>query len=142
MKPIRHTVLDCETFEGWVEGKVEIEFAEDLCGKVPHVGCGGASKSKYVSRKTGQTVFVLERHGMCSGDAYSNDVWLFAADFTAEEAARFLKKWDKNICYETPRHVIVMATIYKAFLAGYSTDDAPVCTFKDMTEAINWADAQ
>lgn len=97
MKQMKHTVLDCETFEGWVEGKVEVEFSEDLCGKVPHVGCGGASKSKYVSRKTGKTVFVLERNGMYSGDAYSNDVWLFEEDFTADDARLFLEEWDRRI---------------------------------------------
>lgn len=150
MKPIKYASLDCQTFEEWANGKVSVEPVEDLCHKVPHVGFGGASKSKYVSAKTGNTVYVLERNGMYSCDAYSNDVWLFEADFTAEEADAFLKKWDKNICYETEKHVVVMATKfieiketpYKVFASGHGIDDAPIGTFTDMDEAIKWADAQ
>lgn len=101
MKPIKHAILDCETFEAFADGKVNVELVEDLCGKVPHVGFGGAAKSKYVSPKTGNTVYVLERNGMYAGDAYSNDVWLFESDFTAEEACAFLQQWDSD--HDLPR---------------------------------------
>lgn len=92
---LKYDVLDCATLSDVVSKKgVIVTEIEDLSGKVPHVGYGGASKSTYVSPKTGNTVYVLERNGWYAGDAYVNDVWQFDCDFTAEEANDFIKSED------------------------------------------------
>ncbi len=61
---------------------------------MPHVGCGGASKSKYISPRDGREIYVLERNGMYAADAYANDVWQFESDFSAGEADEFLARYD------------------------------------------------
>lgn len=94
MKALKHTTLDCQTFEAYVQGRVTVTLLEDLCYKVPHAGYGGASKSSYTSPESGKTIFVLERNGWYAGDAYSNDVWLFGHDFTAEEVFAFIADFD------------------------------------------------
>lgn len=147
MNPIKHTVLDCETFDSFCAGKVDVKLVEDLCYKVPHGGYGGASKSSYAN-KTGKTILVLERNDWYSGDAYANDVWLFEEDFTADEAAEFIKDWDKQIRYKTATHVIIETTKsretapYKAFKADYVYNDEFLATFATLEDAIKWADAQ
>lgn len=94
MKALNYNQLDCETYAAAVAGKVEVIELEDLSGKVPHVGFGGASKSSYVSPNTGKTIFVLERNNTYAADAYYNDVWQFDHDFTATEAADFIRAHD------------------------------------------------
>ena len=96
MKEIKYHLLDCQTFTEAMRGKVEVIELEDLTGKVPHVGYGGASKSKYFSPKTDRWIYVLERNGWYAGDAYANDVWQFDNDFTADEARRFIEDWDRS----------------------------------------------
>jgi hypothetical protein len=93
MDYVKHVVLDCQTYAEAVKDKVTVVELEDLTGKVPHVGYGGASKSSYSSPITGRTVYVLERNGSVAPDAYVNDVWLFMDDFSAEDAAKFLSEW-------------------------------------------------
>ena len=98
MTPIKHISLDCQTFVDAFKQQypqVEVRELENLTGKVPHVGFGGASKSYYLSPKSGRAIYVLERNGQYAPDAYNNDVWQFREDFTAEEAAEFLKGIDK-----------------------------------------------
>jgi hypothetical protein len=93
MKALKHVELDCQMFSGYAGDQVKIESVEDLSGKVPHVVMGGAQKSMYISQKTGKPVWVLERNEWYAGDAYTNDVWLFDADFSIEEAAAFIRDW-------------------------------------------------
>jgi hypothetical protein len=95
MKPLKFFSLDCQTFADALKNKINLVFLEDLSGKIPHVGYGGAGKSKYISPKSGKEIFVLEVNGWYDADAYINDVWQFEKDFTAEEATEFLKKWKK-----------------------------------------------
>lgn len=83
--------LDSTTFSQAIKSLgVEVIEVEDLSGKVPHVGFGGASKSYYISPKTGKKIYVLEQNGAYAADAYINRVWQFEEDFTVEEAYRFL----------------------------------------------------
>ena len=91
IRPIKHDTLDCTTLAD-VLGRsgIQVTELEDLSDKVPHVGYGGAGKSKYTSPKSGSTIFVLERNGLYAPDAYLNDVWQFNKDFTTEEAKEFL----------------------------------------------------
>lgn len=93
---IKHSQLDCQTLADALRGRVEVQEIQDLTGLVPHVGAGGASKSIYVSPKTGRTVYVLERNGMYAPDAYLNDVWQFADDFSVDEAREYLDMWDNR----------------------------------------------
>lgn len=104
MNPLKFAELDSQTFAEAVRDKVDVVELEDLTGKVPHVGYGGALKSKYVSPKTGRTIYVLEQSGMYDIDAYINKVWQFDRDFTVEEAAEFLKRYEqsKNAPVEVP----------------------------------------
>jgi hypothetical protein len=95
IRPIKHDRIDAASFAE-VVAPIHVEHVEDLCGKVPHVGYGGASKSKYVSPKSGRTIFVLERNGMYAPDAFSNEVWHFERDFTVADAATFLKNQDSK----------------------------------------------
>lgn len=92
MEAIKHNQLDCQTLADALKGKVEVIEIADLTGLVPHVGYGGASKSTYVSPKTGKTIYVLERNGMYASDAWGNEVWQFDSDFTTADAALFLAK--------------------------------------------------
>lgn len=94
LTPLAHHQLDCQTLADALSGKVAVRELEDLTGKVPHVGYGGASKSSYVSPRTGKTIYVLERNGLYAPDAWSNDVWQFDQDFTPAEAAAFLAAVD------------------------------------------------
>ena len=94
MKHTKHVRLDCSTYADAVASLVLVEELEDLTGKVPHVGYGGASKSMYMSPKTGLPVYVLERNAVYASDAYYNDVWIFDQDFKAEEVNVFLTQWD------------------------------------------------
>lgn len=95
LMPVKYHCLDCSTFKGAVKGKIEVTEIENLSCKIPHVGYGGGSKSKYVSPK-GQTIYVLERNNWYTGDAYINDVWQFDRDFTAEEADEFITQFDQE----------------------------------------------
>ena len=95
MHPIKHNKIDSASFAD-VVAPLPVEFVEDLCGKVPHVGYGGASKSKYLAPKSGRTIFVLERNGMYAPDAFSNEVWHFEQDFTVAEASTFLNNQDSK----------------------------------------------
>ncbi len=94
MEAIKHIQLDSTTFAEVMRGTVDVVEVEDLSQKVPHVGFGGASKSRYVSPTNGDMIFVLERNGMYSPDAYINDVWQFRQDFSASDAAKFLAEID------------------------------------------------
>ena len=96
MKPIKYHCLDCETFASAVKGAVVVVLIEDLTGKVPHVGYGGASKSKYASPKSGREIFVLEVNGWYDADAYVNDVWQFEEDFSVDQAAEFVREWKER----------------------------------------------
>lgn len=96
MDAIKYNQLDSQTLSGALKGKVTVTELEDLTGKVPHAGYGGAAKSVYVSPKTSKTIYVLERNGLSSPDSYTNDVWQFEADFTAAEAASFLTAIDSS----------------------------------------------
>lgn len=100
MKAIKFNELDCQTLADALKGKVEVVELEDLSWKVPHVGYGGATKSMYVSPKSGKTVYVLERSGMYDADAFSTKVWQFDEDFTVEDAAEFLTQFDKMTAEE------------------------------------------
>lgn len=93
MNLIKHIVLDSETYADAVKSKVAVNELEDLTGKVDHVGFGGASKSHY-RLDNGVDRYVLERNGLSSPDSYTNHVWIFYDDFTANEADLFLKNWD------------------------------------------------
>ncbi len=94
MKAIKYNQLDCQMLADALKGKVTVTEIENLTGKVPHVGFGGASKSSYESPKTGKTIYVLERNGLYAPDAWINDVWQFDADFTIQEATNFLTTID------------------------------------------------
>lgn len=94
MTPILHTILDSMSFAEAVKGHVDVREELDISGFVPHAGFGGATKSSYVSPKTGKTVYVLERSGLYAPDAWTTHVWQFDADFTADEAAAFLSAQD------------------------------------------------
>lgn len=93
MNLIKHITLDSETYADAVKSKVVVTEIEDLTGKVDHVGFGGASKS-YYELDNGAERYVLERNGMSSPDSYTNNVWIFYNDFTANDAYLFLKNWD------------------------------------------------
>jgi hypothetical protein len=97
MIPLKHIELDQQTFAEIARKQgVIVESMEDLTGKVPHTGFGGAEKSKYESPSGRGTIYVLERNHWYAGDAYANDVWSFDRDFTVEEAAEFLREIDKS----------------------------------------------
>lgn len=96
MNLIKHAQLDCQTFAEAVKNKVAVTELEDLTGKVPHVGYGGASKSSYISPNSGKMIFVLERSGMYCQDAFLSDVWQFDTDFSTEEASEFIENWFKE----------------------------------------------
>lgn len=92
IKPIKHHSFDCSDLAAELEKHgVTVERVEDLTGKVWHVGAGGATKSTYVSPKSGKTIFVLEKFGMYSADAYSCESYQFEEDFTVEQADEFLR---------------------------------------------------
>jgi len=68
--------------------KIEVHVVENLSGKIPHSGSGGAEKLSYKT-KSGEDVFVLKRIEPYAGDAYFADIWHFKKDFTAKEANMF-----------------------------------------------------
>lgn len=95
MTPIKHTqLIDTTLGHELQKANVIVTEIEDLSGKVPHAAAGGAAKSSYVSPKSGRTIYILERNSVVPPDSYTNDVWQFDTDFTAEEAAQFLKDVD------------------------------------------------
>lgn len=92
IKPIKSHIFDCSDLASELKRHgVTVEQVEDLTGKVWHVGAGGATKSTYVSPKSGKTIFVLETFGMYSADAYSCESYQFEEDFTVEQADEFLR---------------------------------------------------
>ena len=95
MKAIKFNEIDCSLAEA-LRGKIDVVEVEDLSGKVPHVGYGGAAKSKYVS-PSGKTIYVLERNGMYAADGYANRVWQFEEDFSTAQAEAFiaLYEWEE-----------------------------------------------
>lgn len=96
MESLIYVGLDSERYADFVANTVKVDEVEDLTGKVPHAGYGGAVKSTYISPKDGQPKFVLERHQQYAPDAWGNDVWIFADDFTAAEASEFILNFDKT----------------------------------------------
>lgn len=96
MNAIKYHELDCQTFADALRGKVDVVEVEDLTGKVPHVGFGGAVKSKYISPKSGKTIYVLEQSGMYAADAFVNRVWQFEEDFSVDDAIEFLRIYEKE----------------------------------------------
>jgi hypothetical protein len=98
LKHIKHHILHDETLaDVFKTHGVKVMEIEDLSGRVPHVGAGGAWKSSYVSPKSGKTIYVLERQGCGDGESYVNHVWQFEADFTPDEARMFLEDWDEAL---------------------------------------------
>ena len=75
---------------------IQVVETQDLTGKVRHVGMGGAAKLKYVSPKTGRTIYILERSAPYAPDAYYTESWQFREDFSAQEAQDFLEDHERN----------------------------------------------
>lgn len=94
MQALKYDQFDCATLADMLRGEIELIEVDDLSGKVQHVGFGGVAKSKYVSKNTGKTIYVLERNNTYAADAYTNDVWQFDADFSAAEADEFIRLHD------------------------------------------------
>jgi hypothetical protein len=95
MKALSYQVLDCEILAGVLAKQgVKVTEVEDLSGKIPHTALGSAAKSTYFSPKSNRTVYVLEREQQYAADGFATDVWQFAEDFTAEEAAEFVRQYD------------------------------------------------
>ena len=94
--PINYMVVDDYTFAQIARKQgIQTEELEDLTGRVPHAGFGGAEKSRYVSKKNGATLYVLERNCWHS-DSCENKIWTFDRDFTAAEASEFLSEIDRS----------------------------------------------
>ena len=96
MTPLSYTQLDCQTFPEALGGRVAFRALEDLTGKVPHVEGGGAGKYSFSPPWTKSPIYVLTRNGFYTPDAGANEVWQFAQDFDAPEAAAFLEKVDQD----------------------------------------------
>lgn len=94
MHPLKYFELGCQTLTEAVRGKVEVVELEDLTGKVPQMQ--EISKSMYVSSETHRNIYVLEQRDLFVPESYVTRVWQFDSDFTVEEAARFLKEYEKS----------------------------------------------
>ena len=96
MKPLQTLVVTDYTFAEIARKQgIQTEELEDLTAKVPHAGFGGAEKSRYVSKKNGATLYVLERSSSI-GDSYVNNIWIFDHDFTTAAAVEFLCEIDRS----------------------------------------------
>lgn len=81
-------------FENAVRGHVSVDLLEDLTGRVPHSAMAGAAKLHYVSPNTGRDMYILDRSVIYAADDWASETWTFVKDFTADEAADFLRAYD------------------------------------------------
>lgn len=96
MNILKHVEIDCESYADVARRHGVV--VEQVCemDNVDHVGFGGCAKSRYVSPKTGQTLYVLERAGQYTPDAYTTEAWITDTDFSETEAIAMVKAHDET----------------------------------------------
>lgn len=96
MNVLKHVDIDCESYADVARRNgIVVEQVCEMDG-VDHVGFGGCAKSRYVSPKTGQMLYVLERTGQYAPDAYATEAWVTDTDFSEAEAIALVKAHDET----------------------------------------------